>query len=334
MYSAGNLPREFIAPQHISARHVDFSRMQRNVMPAEWLQPGDKVNVSIATGVETGNVPKWDLVVDSQGTVDVPLVGATPVAGLSPNAAAERIRLDSIRRGLFIDPKVTVAVTQPRTYRVSVVGAVNKPDTYDIPVSDCDILTALTMAEGVSDSASRFVQIRHSPQTLRNLAQTQTVGPDGVALASFQNASPPPVVNLDLSKLQSTPSNDLQLYEGSVISVEREPKRFVSVIGLVRLPKQVDMPDGEDLMLLDAIAVAGGTTLSIADKVQIVRTIPGNPTPIVIEASLKEARSGGNSNLRLAAGDVVSVEETPSTIVLQTIQTFFRVGFSAALPGT
>ena len=52
----------------------------------------------------------------------------------------------------------------------------------------------------------------------------------------------------------------------------------------------------------------------------------------MIEASIRDAKGDGASNLRIAAGDVISVEETPLTFALGTIQTFFRFGFSAALP--
>ena len=54
-YSAANLPQEYMAPHHVSARHVDLSQMPRASAPSEWLQPGDTVEVSIATGVETGS---------------------------------------------------------------------------------------------------------------------------------------------------------------------------------------------------------------------------------------------------------------------------------------
>lgn len=334
-YSASTLPRQFAASRHVSARHIDFTTMRRNSVPTEWLQAGDEVSVSIATGVERGEAPHWELTVGPDGTLNTPLVGTTPVAGLNPSAAAARIRDDGIRRGIYVDPKVTVLLEKKRSFKVAVVGAVNKPDTYELPASNCDLLAALTMAEGVSDEASRFVQIRHSPTTLQSMAmEPPVVGPGGIVLASFNSQTPPqPVVNLDLANLQSVPEDALRLYDGSVVQVTRETKRFVSVMGLVQSAKRVEMPDGEDFHLLDAVAQAGGTTLSIADKVFVIRSAPGQGEPIVIEASLKEAREGGDSNLLLAAGDVVSVEETPATVTLQAIQTFFRVGFSAALPG-
>ena len=48
---------------------------------------------------------------------------------------------------------------------------------------------------------------------------------------------------------------------------------------------------------------------------------------------MREAKRGGAANLLLAPGDVVSVEETPLTFTVSTIQNFIRFGFSAAIPG-
>jgi hypothetical protein len=47
--------------------------------------------------------------------------------------------------------------------------------------------------------------------------------------------------------------------------------------------------------------------------------------PTVIRASLFDAKRDGRENLRLAPGDLVSVEATPATLVLDTATNFFRV---------
>jgi polysaccharide export outer membrane protein len=86
------------------------------------------------------------------------------------------------------------------------------------------------------------------------------------------------------------------------------------------------------MRLLDAIALAGGRNLQIADQVHVIRNLEG-AEPIVIEASMRQAKRGGAANLLLAAGDVVSVEETPLTFTVGTIQSFVRFGFTSAIPG-
>ncbi len=69
--------------------------------------------------------------------------------------------------------------------------------------------------------------------------------------------------------------------------VMKRPKRFIHVMGLVHRPDQYEIPDEiPDPRLLDAIAMAGSQTLSVADKVHIIRQLPDRPDPVVIEASI------------------------------------------------
>jgi polysaccharide export outer membrane protein len=93
------------------------------------------------------------------------------------------------------------------------------------------------------------------------------------------------------------------------------------------------MRNDQELRLLDAIALAGGCSLGVADKIHIVRQVPNRADPVLIETSIKEAKRDGAANILLAAGDVVSVEETPVTFVVGTIRDFVGFGFSAPIPG-
>ena len=113
--------------------------------------------------------------------------------------------------------------------------------------------------------------------------------------------------------------------------VMKKPKRFIHVIGLVNNADQFEMPDDADLRLLDAVAMAGGLKLEIADKVQVIRQV--GEDRVTIDASIKKCKKDGAANIRLAAGDVVSVEETAVTFVVGTIRDFVRFGFSSAIPG-
>ncbi len=328
-YSAANLPSEYLAHPLASARHVDLSSLSHHDRPAELLQAGDQVKLTMATGIEEAQPPTWTLRIRDDGMLDIPLVGPVPVVGVAATDAESRIRDESIRRGVYVSPKVTLAVEERRTYRITVAGAVEQPGTYDIPVSDCDVLAAITHAKGLAEDASTTVEIRHP----LGAGEFRTANAGGVSPVNGQGVSTSEAFELDISDARNVDRERLRLRDGSVVNVTRQPKRVVNVLGLVRLPAQIPIPPGEELMLLDAIAQAGGTTISFADKVQVVRRVTGEEKPVVIGASLRRARNGGPDNLRLAPGDLVSVEETPTTLVIDSIRTFFRVGFSAALPG-
>src|SRR5262249_29553585 len=95
---------------------------------------------------------------------------------------------------------------------------------------------------------------------------------------------------------------------------------------------QFTLPVDQEIHMLDALAMAGGRTMEIADKVRVIRKVPGREEPVVIEASVRDAKRDGRSNIRLAEGDIVTVEETPLTFTVGTLREFIRFGFSAAIP--
>ncbi len=146
-------------------------------------------------------------------------------------------------------------------------------------------------------------------------------------------AAPPRSVRIDLQQVHQMHPGSFQVADGSTVMVMKRTKRYVHVIGLVRKPDQFEMPEDQELRLLDAIAKANGRTLEIADKVRVTRIVPNRPEPVVIEASVSEAKRSAGSNIRLAPGDIVSVEETPVTMVVGTIRDFVRFGFTAGIPG-
>ena len=71
--------------------------------------------------------------------------------------------------------------------------------------------------------------------------------------------------------------------------------------------------------------MAGGVKSPLADKVFVIRQFPDMPEPAVIRVSIASAKRNGDQNLRLASGDLVSVEATPATMIVDTATNFFRV---------
>lgn len=337
MYSAATLPPQFVAPRVGSAQNADLSQLARSVSNSDILYPGDVVEVSIATGLEEEQSPSWKLRVSETGGVNVPLVGVVQIAGMELTQAESAIRHESIRRGKFVAPNVSVILNQRRVHRITVLGAVDKPGTYELPANSCDMLSAIVEAGGLTEKADTRVEIRHPPGIDHQAIARQRNEGQPDQLAAYRDnqtvRTPPRTVQIDLEHTNNVPGQDLVLQDGATIMVKERPERFLHVIGLVKKADQFEIPDDQELHLLDAIALAGGRTLSIADKIQIIRKVPGQAEPVVIQASVIKAKRDSTSNIRLAAGDVVSVEETPTTFVVGTVRDFVRFGFSSALPG-
>ena len=112
----------------------------------------------------------------------------------------------------------------------------------------------------------------------------------------------------------------------ALLTVERRDPESIQVLGLVHKPGEIKYPIGTELHLLDAISQAGWTSNQGANKVYIIRTFPRQA---VIQASIRAAKRNVAENIRLSPGDVVSVEQTPGTVFIDTIHLIrFAIGTS------
>ncbi len=140
--------------------------------------------------------------------------------------------------------------------------------------------------------------------------------------------NPPQTMRIDLAQLPEKNVPSYSLGDRDVVMVLPQEKQIIHVTGLVHQPNQFELPRNQDVTVLDAIAMAGGTSSPAADKVFVIRQLPSMTKPTVIQVSIANAKRDGNENLRLASGDLVSVERTMSTVMVDTVMTVFRVGFS------
>jgi polysaccharide export outer membrane protein len=330
-YRASNLPLEYTAPPVRGVSDLDMSRMSRPTAAADRVQTGDVLEVAISTGLEQGRVPVYMLRVADDGSLTVPLVGPVRLADLALSEADYAIYQASVARGIYRNPNVSVQLKSRRQHRIMVAGAVKRPGVYHLPVTNCDLLSAIVAAGGLLETADTVVDIRQPQQPppradeIARLASypgdTQADAPSG-----WQE------LQVDLAETQQHAEMDFALGDGAVITVRERASRTIYVMGKVKRPSQFEMPPDREVHLLDAIAMAGGRTMEFADKVYVMRQLPGEAEPIMIQASIRQAKSDGEANIALAAGDVVSVEETPLTFTMETIGRFIRFGFSSAVP--
>ncbi len=316
VYRPGTLPPQYSAPAPVSGAFTNLSQLARAPVDSQQIQPGDVLEVTLSTGLEEEKPQTHALRVDPGGMVNVPLVGGVPVGGLRFPDAEEQIRRASIERGLYRQPQISVLLKERQNNQVRVLGAVNTPGTFELPRTQSDLAAALAAAGGLSEDADTVVEIRRPGRT------------GDIALASHNSEeSSGAVEQIDLA----APDARAQHYvgDGAVVMVMKQPERFVSVLGLVNKPGQFPMPHNQELRLLEALALAGGRQLEVADKVKVIRNLPGRSEPITIALSVRAAKLSAENNLRLAPGDVVSVEETPGTFVLGAVRNLVRFGVTA-----
>lgn len=328
-FRASSLPPEFMAAAVRNSQQLDLARLSDSVGGTGRIQPGDMIYVTIVTGIrEIDEQSDWKLRVSDQGLADVPLIGPVQVAGLEPPHAGMAIRDLSIQRGIYRNPTVTVQVVERHSKTVTVMGAVADPGVHKLPAANSDLVAALAAAGGLREDASTVVEVR---------LPSSTQSPQGTAaLAGYPGthvASEPQLHRVDLARAAANPGASYPLEDGAVVMVGKQRTRFVYVMGLVNEPRQVEMPPDAEMRLLDALASAGGRKFQIANEVTVTRQHPNGGPSALIRASVKAAQNDRSENLVLAPGDVVKVEETPTTFLVGMAQSFVRFGFSSAIPG-
>jgi len=294
------------------------------------IQPGDLLKITLVSGRGDALERKPIQVrVTSEGTVDAPPIGPVPVAGLEPFTAEQQLARAAIDRGIFVRPSVTVQVLTPAINRITVLGAVAEPGVKELPKSSCDLARAIAAAGGLTNEAGTKVDVvRYSNQPFLADGAAPQIGPDGVMLASYNSSAPPQTTRIDLAQAAAKAHTNYSLGDRDVVMVLPQEKQFIHVTGLVKSPNQFELPRHQDVTTMDAIALAGGVSSPVADKVFVIRRLPNQTEPAVIELSIRAAKRNGNENLRLAAGDLVSVERTPTTMCVDTVMSLFRIGFS------
>jgi polysaccharide export outer membrane protein len=335
MYQAAKLPAEFQAPILENPRTVDLSRLASFAVSNELIDRGDVLELTIVTGygkLESSTTP---IRVGDDGMASIPLVGKVELAGLELEEAEQAIAGAGVHRGVFRDPHVTVTMNRQRVNKVTVIGAVEKPGVYDLPRGSSALLGALVAAGGLSEDAGTDVEIRRPHRGMPGMLRPHEPR-DKLAQVNYLQAHPatvePPSIRVNLVSAAREGRGGYYLEDGDVVMVEKRDPKPVHVLGLVKKPGEYELPVNRDLRVLDALALAGGLDVPWANKVAVIRQVPGQADPIVINLTVTEAKRNGQANLRLGAGDVVSVEQTPVTVMYEAIKVInFGVGTSLPL---
>jgi polysaccharide biosynthesis/export protein len=337
------IPREYLVSHVDNAQTIDLSKLATSSASNELIDCGDLLTVTIQSGLPgDGEDPNMPVRVGEDGNAMVPLIGGVPVAGMEMTAAEQAIRTAAIERGVFRNPSVTVEMKQQRTNRVTVLGAVNTPGTYELPRSSSSLLAAIVQAEGFSADAGTDVEIRRPALRAEAVPSEPdfNVASGGTHLTSYEQPHgtlrPPSSTRIDLVSATKEVGNNKEYYldDGDVVMVEKRDPIPVQVIGLVTRAGPVKVPANQDLHLLDAIAQAGGLSTPYVDKIYLLRRVQGSDQPMVVQISMKEAKKSGKGNLLLGAGDVVSVEQSAPNFAMEMFKTVVPYAVSPALTAT
>lgn len=341
-FMAESLPNNLRLAAQANAQEVDLSRLASVSGGSEMIGPGDVLEVSIAAGLNASDKVEIPVRVSNDGTGSLPDIGSVQLAGFPPEAAESLIRLEAINRGLYTNPTVTVTIRHMRMNRIRVLGAVKEQGVVELPPNTSDVVSAIAAAGGLAENAGTRVEIRNplrpsggsrpavagdpvNPYSPVSDSSSRLAGSAGVSAGSTMNS-----YTIDLISAAKAGDGSYMIEDGGVIMVEKRDPLPITVTGLVRKADQYPFPVGKDLTVLEAIAMAGGPSNQLADKVYVIRPLTNSGDPAVIELSMRTAKKSGRSNIRVGPGDVVSVEQTPGTVLMEALQ-IIRFGVNSSV---
>jgi polysaccharide export outer membrane protein len=229
--------------------------------------------------------------VSNTGDVLIPLVGSLHVAGMKAEEAQNLIRQKFIDGGYLKDPQVTVFVAEYATQGVSVLGEVKSPGIYPAFGSH-HLLDYISQAQGLTPLAGTTVTITHT-----GVSETQHV--------KLKAGSTP------------TADNNPEILSGDTIYVERTG--VVYVVGEVAHPGGFPMDHDEQLTILQAVALAQGTTPTAArSSAQLIRTTAQGRQQIPID--LKKIIAAKSKDMMLQDNDILFVPSSAAKTTWKTIE--------------
>ncbi|HET6326915.1 MAG TPA: SLBB domain-containing protein [Planctomycetaceae bacterium] len=339
-YMASQLPAELQASHWQAPCSVDLAA--RAVEPiAPKFDTGDEVEVLVANGLSATDMTRLRTTVSRDGTVDLPLLGKIPVAGVTTEFSKAAVVQACHQQGVVQPSLVQVSLVQPRQHHITVTGGVQHPGLYTLPRQSSNLVSALAAAGGLSREAGTTISIhsRKSPDAppsgneitagfgmTAGSPSSNTVQP---AMLSQSAAAPPDHREIHLTD-GTTDLAQQSLADGDVVSVEHHDPPGVVVTGMVQQPGRYAFPIGNDFRILDAIATAHGATYKMIDTVLVCREVSGQNDRVVIQVSLREASRKQNENILLQPGDIVTVESNLKVMAQDTWDFVSQVLLGAA----
>jgi polysaccharide export outer membrane protein len=92
--------------------------------------------------------------VAQDGTIDFPLIGRVEVLGRQPYEVADAIEVRLREGGYLVNPQVSIFVQQYNSKRISVLGAVESPGSFEMR-SGLTVIQAIGLAGGFTALANR-----------------------------------------------------------------------------------------------------------------------------------------------------------------------------------
>jgi polysaccharide export outer membrane protein len=260
---------------------------------------GDLVEMSVFDTPELSG----KLRVSNTGDIILPLVGQIHVVGLNANDAANLIRQKFIDGGFVRDPQVTVFIVEYATQGVSVLGEVRTPGVYPA-LGSHNLVEYISLAGGLTPLAGTTITVTHVDH------------PDESQQVKISTSTAP------------KPLNNPEIFPGDSIFVEKTG--LIYVIGDVVRPGGFPMDHNDHLTILQAIALAQGTTYAAKkSSSMIIRSAPEGRETIPVD--LKKILASKAADEPLQDNDILFIPNSSAKAALKNAEAILPIAASATI---
>lgn len=216
------------------------------IAPLVLLGIGDSVTLQVYGKPELST----EIVVSEDGTIQVPLVGAVDVKGLSPAQASQKVAKAFQDGEFLVNPQVSITLEKGTSQQVSVLGEVGGPGRYPVE-SRTTVFDLLAQAGGKSADSSDVIFLLRTDENGK-------VSRMPIDLSSLSN----PNIDFPTIKFQG----------GDTLYVPRGEQVFI--YGEVGNPGKVKLEPG--MTLVQALTLVGGVSRrGSTSRIEIKRKKPG-----------------------------------------------------------
>jgi polysaccharide biosynthesis/export protein len=285
---------------------------------------GDLLDISVFEALDLNRTVR----VSADGELTLPLVGDVHAAGLSSHEL-EAVLDELLRRNYMTDPHVSVFVREMESHAVSVLGAVENPGVYQIRGAE-PLIEVLSMSHGLADDAGDTVIVmRHGTSASSASADPpdpiSAAAADALASSARLNGKPqavagpaaPESVEIKLKDLLESgdASHNVMVNPGDVVKVPRAG--IVYVVGDVHKPGGFLLKTNENISVLQALALAEGTTHTASGKhARIIRTDKITEARSEIPIDLSRILAGRAADPLLRPKDILFVPSSAGKAAL------------------
>jgi len=258
---------------------ADADELRNAAFTSYVIGPSDVLDVEVFELEELSKTVR----VSGEGTISYPMLGIIVVSGLTKFQLEARMA-ELLSRRYIKDPQVTVFIREMKSGNVMVLGAVVDPGGVSL-IGTGTVLDALGRAGGTTRDAG------HRAFLIRADRSSSTV--------------------IDLRRLLEAAdlTMNLPVAAGDVLYVPKARLYKVFVYGQVLEPGEFEVQEGDEVTVLQAVAMAGGLGRRAKGKVKVVRATHGMQKR-TFEINLSKVIEGKAADFALQEGDIVVVPKS------------------------